>query len=295
MITAETLRRIRRIELRTRKLVNDSFAGSYHAIFKGRGIEFDAVRPYEPGDDIRSIDWNVTARAGEPFVKRFVEERELTVMLVIDTSASSFFGTVKQQKHDLAAEFGAVLAYAAITNQDRVGLLLFSDEIELYVPPRKGRNHVLVLIRDLLAAQPLSKGTDISLALKTLNRVLKNRAIVFLVSDFLAAQDEYAADLAITARYHDLIAVVLADPLEIKWPNVGLVGLKDAETDAIRWIDTAQQQWPRKFEKQAQRLRQMRDEMFYKVGMDRIDLPSNGDYIEALTIFFRRRMQRLAK
>jgi uncharacterized protein (DUF58 family) len=295
MITSETLRKIRRIELRTRKLVNDSFAGSYHAIFKGRGIEFDAVRPYEPGDDIRSIDWNVTARAGDPFIKRFVEERELTVMLVIDTSASSFFGTVKQQKHDLAAEFGAVLAYAAISNQDRVGLLLFSDEIELYVPPRKGRNHVLLLIRDLLAAQPAHKGTNISLALKTLNRVLKNRAIVFLVSDFLAAQDEYVADLAITARHHDLIGVVLSDPLESSWPDVGLLGLQDAETEAIRWVDTSQKAWTRKFDKQAQRFQQMRDEMLYKVGIDRIDLPSNGDYLEALTTFFRRRMQRLAK
>ncbi|MEO8610572.1 MAG: DUF58 domain-containing protein [Chloroflexota bacterium] len=295
MITSDTLLKIRRIELRTRKLVNDSFAGSYHAIFKGRGIEFDAVRPYEPGDDIRSIDWNVTARAGEPFIKRFVEERELTVMLVIDTSASSFFGTVNQQKHDLAAEFGAVLAYAAISNQDRVGLLLFSDEIELYVPPRKGRNHVLLLIRDLLAAQPAQKGTNISLALKTLNRVLKSRAIVFLVSDFLAAQDEYAADLAITARYHDLIGVVLSDPLESVWPDVGLLGLQDAETETVRWIDTAQKNWTRKFDKQAQRFQQMRDEMLYKVGIDRIDLPSDGDYLEALTTFFRRRMQRLAK
>jgi uncharacterized protein (DUF58 family) len=295
MITSDTLRKIRRIELRTRKLVNDSFAGSYHAIFKGRGIEFDAVRPYEPGDDIRSIDWNVTARAGEPFIKRFVEERELTVMLVIDTSASSFFGTVKQQKHDLAAEFGAVLAYAAISNQDRVGLLLFSDEIELFVPPRKGRNHVLLLIRDLLAVQPIHKGTNISLALKTLNRVLKNRTIVFLFSDFLAAQDEFAADLAITARYHDLIGVVLSDPLESAWPDIGLVGLQDAETDTIRWIDTAQINWTRKFDKQARRFQQMRDEMLYKVGIDRIDLPSDGDYLEALTTFFRRRMQRLAK
>jgi uncharacterized protein (DUF58 family) len=275
--------------------VNDSFAGSYHAIFKGRGIEFDAVRPYEPGDDIRSIDWNVTARAGEPFVKRFVEERELTVMLVIDTSASSFFGTVGQSKHDLAAEFGAVLAYAAISNQDRVGLLLFSDEIELYVPPRKGRNHVLLLIRDLLAAQPAHKGTNISVALKTLNRVLKNRAIVFLVSDFLAAQDEYAADLAITARYHDLIGVVLSDPLEAKWPNVGLVGLQDAETEAIQWVDTAQKGWIRKFDKQAQRFQELRDDMFYKLGIDRIDLPSDGDYLNALTSFFRRRMQRITK
>jgi uncharacterized protein (DUF58 family) len=295
MLTAETLCKIRRIELRTRKLVNDSFAGSYHAVFKGRGIEFDAVRPYEPGDDIRAIDWNVTARTGEPFIKRYVEERELTVMLVIDTSASCFFGTVKRQKHDLAAELGAVLAYAAISNQDKVGLLLFSDRVELYVSPRKGRKHVLLLIRDLLAAQPSKRGTDISLALRSVNRLLKHRAIVFLVSDFLASSDEYAAELALTSQHHDVIAVVLGDPLEVRWRDVGLVRLKDAETDVIQWVDTSQKNWTGDFERQAERFQRMRDQVLYRAGVDRIDVPSNTDYVQALTTFFQRRVRRLKK
>jgi len=295
MLTADTLRKIRRIELRTRKLVNDSFAGSYHAVFKGRGIEFDAVRPYEPGDDIRSIDWNVTARMGEPFVKRYVEERELTVILVIDTSASCFFGTVKRQKHDLAAELGAVLAYTAISNQDKVGLLLFSDQVELYVPPRKGRQHVLRLIRDLLAAQPAHKETDISLMLRTAHRLLKRRAIVFLVSDFLASGEDYAADLALMACRHDVIAVVLSDPLEKRWPSAGLVGLKDTETGAIQWVDTGPKDWTAHFEKQARRFRRLRDEILNQAGVDRIDMPSTDDYVEALTIFFRQRLRRLKR
>jgi uncharacterized protein (DUF58 family) len=295
MLTAETLRKIRYIELRTRKLVNDSFAGAYQAVFKGRGMEFDAVRPYEPGDDIRTIDWNVTARAGEPFVKRFVEERELTVMLVIDTSASAFFGTVKRQKHDLAAELGAVLAYAAISNQDKVGLLLFSDQIELFVSPRRGRKHVLLLIRDLLAAKPAQKGTDLSLALKTVNRLLKRRATVFLVSDFLASSQEYAADLALTARRHDLITVVMADPLESRWPNVGLVGLQDAETEAVQWVDSGSSKWRDQFAKQSQRFQRLRDDMLNKSGADRIDIAPDGDYVAALTLFFRRRVRRLKR
>jgi uncharacterized protein (DUF58 family) len=295
MLTSDTLRKIRRIELRTRKLVNDSFAGAYHAVFKGRGIEFDAVRPYQPGDDIRSIDWNVTARAGEPFVKSYVEERELTVMLVIDASASCFFGTVKRQKHDLAAELGAVLAYAAIANQDKVGLLLFSDQIELYVPPRRGRKHVLLLIRDLLAARPAHKGTDISLALKSVNRLLKRHAIVFLVSDFLVSPEGYETDLALLARRHDVVAIILSDLLETKWRPVGLIALKDSETNAVRWVDTGQKNWIDQFEKQALRFQALRDEMLLYAGIDRIDVPSHSDYVEALMTFFRQRVRRLKK
>lgn len=295
MLTAETLRKIRRIELRTRKLVNDSFAGSYHTVFKGRGIEFDAVRPYEPGDDLRSIDWNVTARAGAPFVKRYVEERELTVMLVIDTSASCFFGTVARQKHDLAAELGAVLAYAAISNQDKVGLLLFSAQVELYVQPRRGRKHVLLLIRDLLAARPSQKGTDISLGLKTVNRLLKHRSIVFLVSDFLVAGEEYQTELALLARRHDVIALVLSDPLEARWQEVGLIAVMDAETEVVRWVDTGQKNWRDQFEKQARRFQSLRDQLLLHAGVDRIDVSTTGDYLEALTGFFQRRARRLKR
>jgi len=295
MLTADTLRKIRRIELRTRKLVNDSFAGAYHAVFKGRGIVFEAVRPYEPGDDIRDIDWNVTARAGEPFIKRYAEERELTVMLVLDASASSAFGTVNRQKRDLAAELGAVLAFTAISNNDKVGLLIFSDQVELFISPRKGRNHVLRLIRDLLAAQPIHQGTDISLALRTINQLVKRRAIVFLISDFLAASQEYAPDLQITGRRHDVIAVVLSDPREQNWANVGLVGLRDAETGNVAWIDTASPEWRKQFHQQARRFQAIRDQALVRAGVDRIDVPVDADYVDALLRFFRQRAQRIRR
>lgn len=295
MLTPETLRRIRRIELRTRRLVNESFAGAYHSVFKGRGMAFDTVRPYQPGDDVRDIDWNVTARANEAYIKRYTEERELTVMLVIDTSASCLFGTVERQKRDLAAELGAVLALAAITNNDKVGLLIFSDRIEHFTAPRKGRNHVLRLIRDLLAARPTGRGTDLSLALRTTNRLLKQRAIVFLLSDFLAATQEYARDLLVTGRRHDLIAVVISDPLEERWPDVGLVALHDAETDAVQWIDTSSDSWRQQFERQTARFRQLRDTTLTRARVDRIEVPVNGDYARALTMFFRQRAQRIKR
>lgn len=295
MLTADTLRKIRRIELRTRKLVNDSFAGAYHAIFKGRGIAFDAVRPYEPGDDTRDIDWNVTARTGEPFIKRYVEERELTVMLALDASASAAFGTVNRQKRDLAAELGAALAFTAISNNDKVGLLIFSDQIERFIPPRKGRNHVLRLIRDLLAAQPTHRGTDIALGLRTINQVLKRRAIVFVISDFLASSQAYARDLLVTSRRHDVIAVVLSDPREQSWPDVGLVGLRDAETGSVVWADTASQSWRRQFSQQARRFQKMRDQVLSRAAVDRIDVPVDGDYVQSLTLFFQQRAQRIRR
>ena len=185
MLTSELMSKIRRIEIRTRRLVNDSFAGDYHSVFKGRGMAFDEVRPYSPGDEIRTIDWNVTARTGEAYVKQFTEERELTVMLVVDMSGSGDFGSVNRFKRELAAELTAVLAFAATTNNDKVGLLIFTDRVELYIPPRKGRRHILRLIRELLAFQPQNRGTDIKLALDTVNQMLQRRGIIFLVSDFL--------------------------------------------------------------------------------------------------------------
>jgi uncharacterized protein (DUF58 family) len=295
MLTPDTLRKIRRIELRTRKLVNDSFAGAYHTIFKGKGIAFDAVRPYEPGDDIRDIDWNVTARTGEPFIKRYVEERELTVMLALDASASAAFGSVNRQKRDLAAELGAVLAFTAISNNDKVGLMIFSDQVELFIPPRKGRNHVLRLIRDLLAAQPKQRGTDIALALRTINQLLRRRVIVFLISDFLASSQEYARDLLVTGQRHDVIAVVLSDPREQTWPNAGVIGLNDAETGKIAWIDTSSPQWRKQFNQQAHRFQVTRDQVLSRAGVDRIDVPVDGDYVQALTRFFQQRTQRIRR
>jgi uncharacterized protein (DUF58 family) len=292
MLTAQTLRRIRQIELRTRRLVSESFAGAYHSVFKGRGIAFDSVRPYEVGDDVRDIDWKVTARAGEPFVKRYVEERELVVMLVLDSSVSTMFGTVSKYKRDLAAELGAVLAYSAISNNDKVGLLVFSDRVEQYISPRKGKNHVSRLIRDLLAAKSEGKGTDISLALKTVNQLLKRRSIVFLLSDFLASGKEYARDLLVASRRHDVIAVTLSDPREYSWPAVGLVGLTDAETGGVKWVDTSARDWRQQFEQQVTAFQEMRDQVFRRSEVDCIEVPADGDYIHALTIFFRQRERR---
>lgn len=289
MLPSDVLERIRYIELRTRRLVNDSFAGAYHAVFKGKGIAFESVRPYQPGDDVRDIDWNVTARSGQAYVKKYTEERELTVMIALDTSASALFGTVNRRKRDLAAELGAVLALSAISNNDKVGLMIFSDQIELMIPPRKGRNHLLHLIRDLLEARPANKGTDLSLALQSLNRFLKQKAILFLLSDFLAPSQDYASNLAVLGRKHDLIAVVLSDPLEQRWQNAGLVGLQDAESGASQWVDTSSQAWREAFAERSARFRKMRDDTLDQAQVDRIDIPVDGDYILALTEFFQRR------
>ena len=214
MLTAELIRKTRHIEFYTRHLVNDALAGRYQAIFKGHGIEFSELRPYQAGDEVRSIDWNVTARMGFPYVKRHVEERELTVMLVVDASASSDFGTVGRFKAELVAELAAVLSFAATTSNDKVGLLIFTDRVELFIPPRKGRRHVTRLIRDLLAFQPEGRGTDIRHALETINHVLKRRSIIFLVSDFLADPESYRRLLFVTNRRHDVVAIDLHDPMK---------------------------------------------------------------------------------
>jgi uncharacterized protein (DUF58 family) len=292
-ISPETLRRIRRIGLRTRRLVRSALLGAYHSTFKGRGMTFDAVRPYEPGDDVRHIDWNVTARAGgEPFVKRYAEERELTVLIALDSSASCFFGTTGQQKRELAAELGAVLALTAIRNNDKVGLLIFSDRVEQFTSPRKGRNHVLRLIRDVLAAPTAGRGTDLALALRAASRLLHQRAIIFLISDFFAATDDYASALRIAARRHDVIAVVLTDPRESAWPDAGLVTLRDAETSAVRTIDTGEGRWRRAFAARAARVAEARESALASAGADRIDLATDGDVVAALMQFFQRRAVR---
>lgn len=295
MLNPETLRRIRLIELRTRRLVNNTFAGAYHSVFKGQGMTFEAVRPYQPGDDIRRIDWNVTARADQAFIKQYAEERELTVMLLLDSSASSFFGTVGRQKRDLAAELGAVLALAAVSNNDKVGLMVFSDEVEQFTPPRKGRNHVLRVIRDLLVARPERRGTDIALALQTTNRLLKQRAIIFILSDFLISGQEYVRQLMVTNRKHDVIAVVLSDPLEKRFPSVGLVALKDAETDETRWVDTTLDGWSSDFQSRSERFQETRDANLVRAGVDRMDLSVDGDYVRVLTEFFQRRARRMSR
>jgi uncharacterized protein (DUF58 family) len=292
MLSQETLRRIRKIELRTRKLVKNSFAGAYHSVFKGRGIAFDTVRPYQPGDDIRDIDWNVTARTSEAYIKEYAEERELTVLIVVDSSASFLFGSVKQKKRELAAELGAVLALSATTNNDKVGLMIFSDQIEHYTPPRKGRNHILRIIRDLLEAPAVDKGTSLASALMAINHLMRQRAIVFLLSDFLAADAEYQRELMVTAKKHDLIAVTISDPLERRWEQSGLIKLRDAETGNTIWVDTQPDTWRKAFERQAQQFQQRRKQMLAQAGVDQIDIDTQDDYVLALSRFFQQRSQR---
>lgn len=295
MLTPELIKKIRRIEIRTRRLVNDSFAGEYHAIFKGRGMEFDEVRPYQPGDEVRSIDWNVTARTGNVFVKRYVEERELTVMLLVDASASGEFGTANRFKREIAAELAAVLAFSAISNNDKVGLIIFTDRIELFIAPRKGRRHVLRLIRDLLAFEPTGRRTDLKLGMDTINRILKRRSIVFLISDFLAAPESYSSVLQVSNRRHDVIAITLTDPRELEWPKIGLVALEDAETGQIQWIDTSNPHWREAFTERVGELHHGRERVFRKAKVDRINITTDAEYVTPLTIFFEKRARRLRR
>jgi uncharacterized protein (DUF58 family) len=303
MLPPDLIHTIRRIEIRTRHLVNDSFAGEYQAIFKGRGIEFDEVRQYQPGDEVRTIDWNVTARMGVPFVKRYVEERELTVMLAFDASASGRFGTAGRFKREIATELGAVLAFSAITNNDKVGLLAFTDQAELHIPPRKGRRHVLRLIRDLLAFEPVGRGTDIALALDRLNRTLKRRAIIFLISDFLVPATsvvpgrslDYEQALLVTNRRHDLVAVTVTDPRELAWPAVGLVALEDAETGATIWVDSGAGVWRETFARQATARQAARDAALTRSQVDRINVTVGQDYVAPLLAFFEMRARRLRR
>ena len=295
MLSPELMKKIRRIEIRTRRLVNDSFAGEYHSIFKGRGMEFDEVRPYQVGDEIRTIDWNVTARTGEPYVKRYVEERELTVMLLVDASGSEDFGSVQRFKRELAAELTAVLAFAATTNNDRVGLLMFTDQIELIIPPRKGRTHVLRLIRELLAFEPQGRGTDIKLALDTVNRILKRRGILFLISDFIADADKYRRALSVTNRRHDLIVVDLYDPLEKEIQDVGLLSLEDPETDDVVWADTSSTAWRQSYQQRLQLLEMDKQRIFRQSKVARIKIGTNEDYTNPLMAFFDERAKRIRR
>jgi uncharacterized protein (DUF58 family) len=295
MLTTELIKKIRRIEIRTRRLVDDSYAGEYHSIFKGRGMEFDEVRPYQVGDEIRSIDWNVTARTGEPHVKRYVEERELTVMLVVDASGSENFGSVDRFKRELAAELTAVLSFAATTNNDKVGLLIFTDRIELFIPPRKGRRHVLRLIRELLAFEPKSRGTDIKLALDTVNQILKRRSIIFLVSDFLVPADSYQKELTVTNKRHDVISIDLHDPLEMSLTDVGLLALEDPETDEMIWVDTSDPTWRDSYQLRSQLLEADKARIFKQASVDRIHIATDEDYTASLTSFFQERARHIRR
>ena len=292
MLSAEIAQNVRRIQVVTGRQVADVMAGAWLSVFKGRGMEFNEVRPYLPGDEIRTIDWNVTARTGQPYVKQFVEERELTVMLVVDASGSGDFASEGQFKRELAAELASVLSFAATTNKDKVGLLIFTDQIELFIPPRKGRRHVLRLIRELLAFEPQSDGTDIKLALDTINQILKRRSILFLVSDFLDEPQHYERALHMTNRKHDVIAIDLHDPLERDIANVGLLTLEDAETGELIWVDTADREWRTLFNQHVERFETNKNKAFANAAVDRVSLHTDQDYFKALTLFFEKRAKR---
>jgi uncharacterized protein (DUF58 family) len=290
MLTREQLRAVRKIQIRTSHVVSDLFAGQYQSVFKGRGIEFAEVRLYQPGDDVRTIDWNVSARTGVPHVKRYAEERELTVMLLVDASASTRFGSVRQLKSTLAAELSAVLAFSAVSNNDKVGLVVFSDRIELALRPRKGLHHVLRVIRGVLTTTPQGRGTDVGGALEHLERVTKRRSVVFVVSDFLDPGCRRA--LGIAARRHDVIAVVLEDPREAALPAVGLVELEDAETGARRVVDTGDRAVREAFAREAARARAERDRTLRAADVDAVVVATDRPYEESLLRFFRMRERR---
>jgi len=295
MIPREILKKIRQIEIRTNRLVSETLAGQYHSVFKGQGMNFDEVREYQPGDEVRTIDWNVTARHGElrgdAYVKKFTEERELTVMLIVDVSASGEFGSVNLSKRELAAEVACLLAFSAIRNNDKVGLLLFSDHVEHFITPKKGRLHTLRLIRDILFFEPKGRGTDPGEALRYLNRIVHRRSVAFLISDFQAA--DFSRELGVTARRHDLIAVPIVDPREEELPDVGWLTLEDAETGEQMEINTSDRKTRLRFIDQVHGLTEARMRDLRRRRIDMITLRTNEDYVPVLRSFFRTRERRL--
>jgi uncharacterized protein (DUF58 family) len=289
-VPPEFLAKIRRIEIRARRLVANIFLGEYHSVFRGRGIEFSEVRQYQPGDDVRAIDWNVTARMGQPYIKKYIEERELTAMLVVDVSASSLFTSAALSKRELAAEVAATLAFAAVANGDRVGLLAFSDQIELFVPPGKDRRHVLRIIRELLYLQPRGRGTDIGSALAYLARVVRRRSVVFLMSDFF--DDGYEAQMRAAAVRHEVIALTLNDPREASLPDVGLLEVEDAETGERALLDTSSRRLRAAYAARAGEQRDKRRRTLAAVGVEEVALSTDASYVEPLLRAFKARERR---
>lgn len=283
------IKKVRKIEIKTKGLSNHIFSGEYHTAFKGRGMNFSEVREYQFGDDVRSIDWNVTARFHHPFVKVFEEERELTMMLLVDVSESSVFGTVRQKKKDLITEICAVLAFSAINNNDKVGVIFFSEGVEKYIPPKKGKSHILLIIRELLSLEPQKGGTEIGDTLRFFNNATKKRSIVFLVSDFLAAKP-YQDALTIAARKHDMIGIHVYDPRDRELPSAGLMHIEDAETGQMQWVDTSdkrvRQYYTQKFHEHAQYCRNA----FIKSGAELLSIRTDEDYVKILQGFFVKRM-----
>lgn len=298
--TREILGRVRRLEIRTRRLVEETMAGQYHSVWKGRGMDFEEVREYFPGDEVRSIDWNVTARTGRPFVKKFREERELTLLLLVDLSASGSFGSRERSKRELAAELACVLAFSAIRNQDRVGLVLFTDRVEKFIPPAKGRSHVLRVVREILYFEPEHRGTDLRAALDFASRVVPRRAISFLISDFVVPgcerglPEDVSKALALTNRRHDLVAIVPIDPRERTLPQIGIVTLEDAETGEQIEVDTHDRALRERYEAAASAHVDSLRRSLRGAGVDLLEVPTETPYLPALQRFFRGRSRRAA-
>ncbi|MBU0606145.1 MAG: DUF58 domain-containing protein [Candidatus Omnitrophica bacterium] len=291
MLPKEVIQKIRRIQVTTSRLVTDFLSGNYESVFKGRGMEFDEVREYQPGDEIRSIDWNVTARMGHPFIKKFIEERQLTVMILLDASASSYFGTSKRLKSELAAEISAVLAFAAVKHNDRVGLIIFTDRIEKFIPPRKGQQHVLRVIREALYFKPKGKGTNIEDALKYLDSVTTRRAVTFIISDFF--DKDFKKPLSVANKRHDCIAITITDPREMELPKSGIVELTDAESGKFFQIDTSNAKVRRTYAEKSARKIDERARLFGTIGVDHIDIRTDKPYIDEMIKFFKMRKRRI--
>ncbi|MFH1458044.1 MAG: DUF58 domain-containing protein [Candidatus Omnitrophota bacterium] len=291
MIPKEILKNVRRIQITTSRMVTDVFSGQYHSVFKGKGMEFDEVREYLPGDEIRSIDWNVTARMGHPYIKKFVEERELTVMLILDMSASSLFGTVRQLKMKLAAEICSLLAFSAIRNNDKVGLIIFTDRVEKFVPARKGMRHVLRVIREALYFKPKGCGTDVACALDYLNKVTHRKTVTFIISDFYAAN--FKKKLSVANKRHDIVAITITDPRELELPDMGIVELYDAETQKSYSLDSSDKNLRMKYAQDSLRRFRERNILFCSVNVDTIDIRTDTPYAQSLFKFFRKRKRRI--
>jgi uncharacterized protein (DUF58 family) len=292
MLPRELIKTVRRLEITTRRAVNDRLAGQYHSVFKGRGMAFDEVRLYQPGDDVRAIDWNVSARSSETHVKVFSEERELTVVLLVDASASVAFGTRAKSKAEIAAELTALLAFSAVTNNDRVGLVLFTDKVERFVPPKRGRKHVMRIVSQILAHRPENPKTDLSVPFTFLRRAVHRSAIAFAVSDFLGPLASYGIPLMLASRRHDVVPLVLSDPMEGALPNVGLMRVQDPETGQLGYVDTSDSAVRARYQKAHQGLALERRKHFSRLGLDHLELGVEGDYVKPLLSFFRTREKR---
>lgn len=291
LTTAELFKKAKKIEIASRRLVDETLAGQYHSVFKGRGLIFSDVRPYYPGDDVRAIDWNITARMNAPHVKQFIEERDRTVNLMIDMSASEYFGSQGSVKRELAAELAAVVAFSAIKNNDRVGLYIVTDKVERYVPPKKGRRHVLRVIGEILAFKPQSRGTDLAKGLDFFAKVARRRSVLFLVSDFLS--EGWEQPMKIARQRHELVPVVVSDPMEQVLPKVGLLVLEDLETGQVIEVDTTKRV-SRDFAKRAQNQALVREQALRRLNVDVVKVATNEPYVDALVAFFRARAKRMA-